>query len=59
MEEEAHVFKNSDGYLPSNYRSISVLNSIDKLFKRAVFKHLYTDIHSNNFLSPLQSGFFP
>ena len=42
----------------SNFRPISLLNSISKVFERLVFKHLYKHLHDNNLLS-LQSGFIP
>ena len=43
----------------SNFRPISLLNSISKVFERLVFKHLYNHLHENNLLSSLQSGFIP
>ena len=58
--KDAHVsavFKKGEASLPRNYRPVSLLNTIDKVFERAVFKHLYNRLHSINFLSPLQSGF--
>ena len=45
--------------LITNYRPISLLTSEDKLFERLVFKHLYSDLQTNNLLSSLQSGFVP
>ena len=42
-----------------NFRPISLLNLISKVFERLVFKHLYNHLHDNNLLSSLQSGFIP
>ena len=49
------------GYLSlvSNYRPISLLNSVAKLFEKLVFKYLYNHLQDNNMLSSLQSGFIP
>ena len=43
----------------SNYRPISLLNCLEKVPERVVFKHLYNHFRENNILSPLQSGFIP
>ena len=43
----------------SNYRPISLLNSVAKLFEKLVFKYLYNHLQDNNMLSSLQSGFIP
>ena len=62
FKHELHVsavFKKGDASLPRNYHPISLLTTIDKVFERAVLKHLYIHLHSSNFLSLLQSGFVP
>ena len=43
----------------SNYRTLSLLNSEDKVLERLVFKHLYNHWHCHNLISSLQSGFMP
>ena len=53
------VPKKGDLSIVSNFRPISLLNSISKMFERLVFKHLYNHQHDNNLLSSLQSGFIP
>ncbi|MES9883011.1 MAG: reverse transcriptase family protein [Sedimenticola sp.] len=60
--KEAHVcpiHKAGDPSLPSNYRPISLLNTLSKVFERFIFKHLYNHFLDNNILTPLQSGFIP
>ena len=53
------VYKKGDLSLVSNYRPISLLNSVAKLFENLVFKYLYNHLQNNNMLSSLQSGFMP
>ena len=53
------VFKKGDKSLVSNYRPISLLSNMEKVFERLIFKHIYNFIHENNVLSPHQSGFRP
>ena len=42
-----------------HYRPISLLNTLDKVLERLLFKHVFNFLRHNNFLSPLQSGFIP
>ena len=51
--------KSGDLSLVSNYRPIALLSNIDKVFERAVFKHLYNHLLENSILTPYQSGFTP
>ena len=53
------VHKKGDLSLVSNYRPISLLNSVAKLFEKVVFKYIYNHLQDNNMLSSLQSGFIP
>jgi hypothetical protein len=53
------IFKSGDPSLVSNYRPISLLSNIDKVFERLIFKHLYNHFHDNSILTPFQSGFIP
>ena len=42
-----------------NYRPISLLSNLDKVFERLVFKHLFNQLRDNNILTSFQSGFIP
>ena len=53
------VFKKGVNNDPSNYRPISLLSSVGKIFERVMFKHIYNHLHSNNLLYELQAGFRP
>jgi hypothetical protein len=46
---------------PNNYRPISVLSVIDKIFEKVIFDQMYWWIfnYTHNLLSNLQSGFRP
>ena len=62
MWKLAHVipiFKKGDKSLPSNYRPISLLSCVGKIFERVVFKHMYNYLHTNNLIYKYQSGFIP
>ena len=43
----------------SNYRTVSLLCTSEKVFERTGFKHIYNHFQDNNILTPLQSGFMP
>ena len=53
------VFKKGDPSSPSNYRPISLLNTIEKVFERIVFKHVFNHLRDTQFFTPHQSGFLP
>lgn len=53
------VFKGGDPDVKSNYRPISVLPCISKIFERLVYNRLLTFINNNDILSPYQFGFLP
>jgi hypothetical protein len=58
----AHVtplFKKGQRELCSNYRPISLLSCVGKLFESCVHKHLFSFLSENNILSSSQSGFIP
>ena len=53
------IFKKGDKTIADNYRPISILPAISKVFERIIFKHVYNYIHQNNLLTKHQSGFKP
>ena len=60
--KEAYVSpvpKSGDLSLSSNYRPISLLSNLDKVFERLIFKHIYNHLRDNNILTVYQSGFTP
>ena len=50
------MFKCGDSSLPSNYRPVSLLNNIEKVLERIIFKHVYNYLKDTNFFTPCQSG---
>ena len=53
------VFKKGDESETSNYRPISILSCIGKVFERCVFKYLHNYIITNRLITSYQSGFTP
>ena len=51
------VFKKNDPQKVNNYRPISLLCIISKVFEKCIYKYLHNFILDNNLLSPHQSGF--
>ena len=51
------IFKKLDPSLTSNYRPISLLNCISKVFEKAVFMHVYPYLKTNNLFTDKNSGF--
>ena len=60
--KEANVFpvyKSGDSCLLTNYRPISVLPGIAKVFESIVHQQVFSYFLSNNLLTPAHSGFCP
>ena len=53
------LFKSGDLSNANNYRPISVLPTIARVFERLIFDQLYTYVNDNNFLYTYQSRFRP
>ncbi len=51
------IFKKGDRNNHTNYRPISLLSTVSKLFEKVVYKHIYN--HIRHYISPNQSGFLP
>ena len=53
------IFKSGDRRQSENYRPISILLVVSKVFEREVFRQLYSYLTENSLLSKFQSGFRP
>ena len=53
------VHKKNDKQIIGNYRPISLLPVLSKVFEKIIFKHIYNHLISNNLISKHQSGFRP
>ena len=51
------IFKKGSRLLVSNYRPISLLSNLNKIFEKIMYKRIYNFIEKNNILYPLQFGF--
>ena len=53
------LHKKDDRDALNNYRPVSILPAISKLFERVIFKQVYNFFHQNKLLTKHQSGFRP
>ena len=53
------VFKKGDPLLCNNYRPISLLPCISKVFEKLLFDHIFAFLKHNHLLMENQSGFIP
>ena len=53
------VYKTGAKESCSNYRPISLLSCVGKVFERCIHKHVYDFLKAHNIITPLQSGFIP
>ena len=51
------IFKEGDKNAKENYRPISVLPVVSRLFERLLYNQLYQHLNTNDLLAPSQSGF--
>ena len=51
------IFKEGDKNAKENYRPISVLPVVSRLFERIVYNQLYQHLNTNDLLAQKQSGF--
>ena len=48
------IFKSGDSAITSNYRPVSLLNTMEKVFERIIFKHVFNHLNDTNFFTPSQ-----
>ena len=53
------LFKKNDKAMIDNYRPVSLLSCVGKLFERTVFKYVFNFLRDTNAISMKQSGFVP
>ena len=53
------IYESKDSNTLNNYRPISLLSCLGKVFKRCVFKHLINYLRDHKLMSIRQSGFTP
>ena len=53
------VFKKNDKQVVKNYRPISLLPLLSKIFEKILFNKVYEHLTKNNLIIPNQSGFRP
>ena len=53
------IFKKGSKLLTCNYRPISLLSNINKIFEKIVFSRVYSFLDKNNYIYNLQYGFRP
>ena len=59
LSKMCSIPKTSDLSSVSNFRPVSLLCTSEKVFKRAIFKHVFNHFRDNSILTSLQSGFIP
>ena len=55
----SYVFKSGDPSIPSNYRPVSLLNTMEKVFEKIIYKHVFNYLIEIRFFTPSHSGFLP
>ena len=53
------IFKKAEAFIASNYRPVSLLSILAKVFEKIVFKHLYNYFRDHFLITIWQSGFLP
>ena len=53
------IYKKDKKTIVSNYRPISLISVLSKLFEKVIFKYVFNHLHDNFVISTFQSGFLP
>ena len=53
------IYKKAEDFITTNYRPVSLLSILAKVFEKIVFKYLFNHFRSNFLISIWQSGFLP
>ena len=53
------LYKKGEPNLVGNYRPISLLSTLSKVFEKIIFKYTYNFFLEQNLITPFQSGFLP
>jgi hypothetical protein len=53
------IFKKAEKYIASNYRPVSLLSILAKVFEKIIFKYLFNYFRDHFMISIWQSGFLP
>ncbi|CAF1279346.1 unnamed protein product [Didymodactylos carnosus] len=53
------LYKSDDPQSSNNYRPITLLPAVSKIFERVIYRHLYGFLRTNNLICKTQSGFVP
>ena len=53
------LFKKGNPSLVDNYRPVSLLCILSKIFEKIIFKHMYNHLIDIDIITPYQSGFLP
>jgi hypothetical protein len=53
------IYKKAEDYITTNYRPVSLLSILAKIFEKIVFKYLFNYFRDNFLISIWQSGFVP
>ena len=53
------LYKKNNPSEVGNYRPVSILNTLSKVFEKIIFKYMYNFFIDENIISPFQSGFLP
>ena len=53
------VFKKGNKFLVTNYRPISILSAVSKVFERVIYEQLLDHFERTKLISPCQHGFLP